>query len=85
MPTTKSAKKALRRDKKRTARNLKRRQAFKKLIKITLKANKSGQSNQVKELLRKTQKAIDKAAKGGALNKKTANRIKSRLMKNLKK
>lgn len=85
MPITKSAKKALRRDKRRTIRNLKRKKTVKDLIKKTLKVAEAGEIDKVQDLLRQTQKAIDKAAKVGVLKKNTANRKKSRLVARVRK
>jgi len=85
MPIKDSAKKSLRQTKKRTIRNLKRKTAVKDLFKKAVKAAEQGQVETIKELLRQTQKAIDKAAKVGAIKKNAANRKKSRLAKKLKK
>jgi len=79
MPNTKSAKKAFRRDQKRTARNIQKKKTVKDLTKKTLKAVEAGQMDQIQDLLKQAQKAIDKAAKTGVIKKNTANRKKSRL------
>jgi len=79
MPITKLAKKALRQDKVRTARNVKRKKLIKDLIKKTLKAVSSGDPAKLQALWRQTQQAIDKAAKRGVIKKNKANRQKSRL------
>ena len=79
MPNTKSAKKALRRDQRRTVRNIQKKKTVKDLIKKTLKSAEAGQMDKVQDLLKQTQKAIDKAVKTGVIKKNTANRKKSRL------
>ncbi|MBU1130847.1 30S ribosomal protein S20 [Patescibacteria group bacterium] len=85
MPTTPSAKKALRRDQKRTVRNIKRKKTVKDLIKKTLKTAEAGEMDKVQDLLKQTQKAIDKAVKRGVIKKNTANRKKSRLVARVRK
>ena len=72
--------KAVRQIKKRTARNLLRKQAVKKAVKATAYAIQKGEKDLVK-LVQEAQQALDKAAKVGALKKKTASRKLSRLMK----
>lgn len=78
MPNKASAKKALRQNIKRQARNAARKEAFREAIKKTVKA---GSANEAKKLVRDAQKALDKAAKLGIIKKKTAARRLSRLMK----
>lgn len=78
MPNKNSAKKALRQTKKLTILNNQRKNAFKKAIKNTLKAEKKEDKT---ILIQKTQKALDKAAKKGVIKKKTASRKLSRLIK----
>ena len=85
MPIKRAAKKSLRQIKKRTIRNLRRKRTVKDLIKSTIKAAEKGELDKVKDSLRKTQQAIDKAAKVGVIKKNTANRKKSRLAARLKK
>jgi len=72
MPITKSAKKKLRKDKKREAENLKLKKSFKKSVKIT-------RLNPSKKNLTEASKVVDKAAKKGIIHKNKAARIKSRL------
>lgn len=79
MPITKSEKKSLRQTKKRALRNLQKKNTIKTLIKKTLKAVTGSDTNKVADLLRQTQKAIDKAVKSGVIKKNNANRKKSRL------
>lgn len=74
MPITKSAKKKLRKDKKRTANNLVLKKEYKKVVKKTRK-------DPSKKNLSKTSKVLDKAAKKGIIHKNKAARLKSRLAK----
>ncbi len=81
MPVIESAKKRLRQNKKRRARN----QVFKKNMKTAIKEIRSlvdeGKEKEAEEKLPETYKAIDKAAKKGIIKKKNASRKKSRLTK----
>lgn len=81
MPVTKSAKKALRQNKKRRARNIRRKQAFKDIIKDIRKLALENKKKEAEKLLPKAYKAIDKAAKTGVIKKNAASRKKSRLTK----
>jgi small subunit ribosomal protein S20 len=72
MPITKSAKKKLRKDKKRETENLKLKKTYKKTVKNT-------RENPNKKSLTEASKVIDKAAKKGIIHKNKAARIKSRL------
>lgn len=74
MPIIKSAIKKVRKDKTRTARNKKRAQSVKKIIKDTRK-------NPVAKNLTAAFSALDKAAKVHLIHKKKASRLKSRLSK----
>lgn len=78
MPVIKSAKKKLRQDKKRTARNKKVRETLKKLIKD---ARKKPSVKKAAE----TARAADKAAKLHIIHKNKAARIKATLAKLLPK
>lgn len=79
MPVTKSAKKALRQNKKRRKMNLRRLRTMRGTIKdIQVKMSSQTQED-VKKLLPKAYKAIDKTAKVGIIKKNTAARKKSRL------
>lgn len=77
MPITTQAEKALRKAKKRSARNAVIRAGYKQAVKGVKKARAAGQ--ETKDLLILAQKKLDKAAKRGVLNKKTAARTLSRL------
>jgi len=77
MPITKSAKKALKQNKKRRQNNLRRlrimRQNIKKIKKLVLENKKE----QAKKLIPETYKAIDKAVKNNILKKNTGARKKA--------
>ena len=81
MPITKSAKKALRQSKKRRARNIRQKKAFKDIIKNIQKLALENKKKEAEKLLPKAYKALDKAAKTGIIKKNTADRKKSRLTK----
>lgn len=85
MPVTKSAKKSLRQDKKRTLKNLGEKRKIKDLFKKTLKALEANETDKVKDLMRQFQKAIDKAVKHGWLKRNTGDRKKSRLAARVRK
>ena len=80
MPNKANARKAMRQTTKRQARNLERKDAFRKAIKSTAKAMAAGEKN-LTELARTAQKTLDKAAKVGVIKKRTASRKLARLMK----
>ena len=62
---------------------MRRKTAYKTEVKNIGKAI-SAKSKEATSMLPKLQKAIDKAVKGGTLNKNTASRMKSRIAKRLK-
>jgi small subunit ribosomal protein S20 len=78
MPNIQSAKKELRKAKKRAALNKVRRETYKDLLK---KAEKTKAADMIKA----AQQALDKAARTGVIKKNTASRKLSRLMKKLNK
>ncbi|MDO9509659.1 MAG: 30S ribosomal protein S20 [Candidatus Magasanikbacteria bacterium] len=80
MPNKNNARKALRQAVKRTAWNKAKKVAFREGIKKVLKAPTM---EEAKTLIIAAQKALDKAAKTGAIKKKTASRKLSRLMKKI--
>lgn len=82
MPNKQNAKKALRQAIKRAALNKSRKDAFKKAVKATAKAQTL---EEAKKLVVAAQKALDKAAKHGTIKKNTAGRKLSRLMKKVNK
>jgi len=76
MPNIQSARKELRKAKKRAALNKLRRDGFKDAIKKAIKTPAA-------DTIKAAQKALDKAAKAGVIKKNTASRRLSRLMKKL--
>ena len=80
-PITKSAKKALRQNKKRRVQNIRQKKAFKDIIKNIRKLALENKKKEAEKLLPEAYKAIDKATKTGVIKKNTAARKKSRLTK----
>ncbi len=78
MPNIQSARKELRKAKKRAALNKLRRDTYKNLLKTAV-VSKSA------DAVKAAQQALDKAAKTGVIKKNTAARKLSRLMKKLNK
>lgn len=74
MPVIKSAKKKLRKDKKREIKNKILRESLKKAIKGVYK-------KPTQESIKKATKIADKASKSGIIHKNKANRIKSKFSK----
>ncbi len=83
MPIIKSAKKALRQNKKRKLENLRVKNRMKGQVKKVKSFIGSGKRKEAQENLSKGYKAIDKAAKKGIIKKNTAARKKSRLAKSI--
>lgn len=81
MPITKSAKKALRKSKKKRLRNLKVKEKIKKLLKEAKFLISQKKKEEAKMLLPKIYKILDKAAKTGVIKKNTAARKKSKIAK----
>lgn len=81
MAITKSAKKALRQNLRRKAKNLSSKQKIKKLIKEVRSLVSSKKTEEAKKLIPQTYKILDKAAKTGLIKKNTADRKKSRITK----
>jgi len=84
MPITKSAKKALRQNKRRNLRNQTKKDNIKDARKIYLKAIASKDATELKKSLAGLYKAVDKAAKTKVISKNKAARLKSRFTKKLK-
>lgn len=84
MPNKANAKKSLRQAKKKTARNLVFKNAYKVAVKTALKELSAG-GKEMANSLRAAQKALDKAAQKGIIKKNTAARKLSRLAAKLKK
>ncbi len=85
MPITKSAKKALRQSLRRRARNLKKKEAYKRLVRDVRKAAAAGKTEGAKKLLPQLYRALDKAAKTNVIKKNKASRLKSRLTRLIQK
>lgn len=79
MPITKSAKKALRQNKARHARNTVRKEAYKKLVVKYRKSIATKSFEEAGNALPAVFKALDKAAKAKVIEKNKASRLKSRL------
>ena len=79
MPITKSAKKALRQNKRRRVVNLKRTKTMNALLKQIRGLIIAKKKEEALKLLPQVYQAIDKAAKRGVLKKNTASRKKSRI------
>lgn len=84
MPKTSSAKKALRQNKVRRARNSKAKDAYRKVVKEYRKIVIAKDWAKAKEKLPQVFKILDKAAKTKTIKKNTADRLKSRLSKKIK-
>ncbi len=80
-PITKSAKKSVRQSLKRKSRNIGRKRKIKDLLKEVKGLISEKKNKEVKLLLPKVYKLLDKAAKKGLIKKNTVNRKKSRITK----
>jgi small subunit ribosomal protein S20 len=85
MPIKESAKKELRKAKKRRVLNVRRQKAMRDSLKNIKKLILAGKKDEAKKLLSVAYQAIDKAAKRGVIKKNAAARKKSRLTKALNK
>ena len=81
MPITSSAKKALRQNKTRNARNVVKKDNYKKAVVKLRKLVVAKSTDEAKKLLPAVYKALDKAAKVNVITKNKASRLKSRLTK----
>jgi len=79
MPITKSAKKVLRQNVKRRARNLVYKNKIKDLVKKVRSLVLEKKTEEAKKLLPQVYKILDKAAKAGVIKKNTASRKKARI------
>ena len=84
MPIKKAAKKYMRVTDRKTQVNQKIKGQFRSAIKITKTAISKGEIDKAQEYLKKSIKALDKAAQKNALTKNGAARMKSRLNKQVK-
>ncbi len=78
MPNTRSAAKALRQSKKRRARNLGKKTAYKNEIKEFKRLLAAGNIEGAKKLLPLVYRRVDKTAKAGIIKKNKAARLKSK-------
>lgn len=85
MPNTRSAARRARSSERRRQHNRRRLSAVRKLEKQFLAAANAGNKDEAAKLLPQVTAAYDKAAKGSALHKGTADRKKSRLALRLNK
>ena len=83
MPNTSAAKKALRQNKARQVRNLRKKRVLSGVIKEYKKAVEAGKTNEAVAKLPVVYKNLDKAAKTNLIKANKANRLKSRLTKRL--
>ena len=83
MAITKSAKKALRQNPKRRARNIKVKTKMKNLLKEAGVLISQKKIEEAKKLLPQVYKVLDKAAKNGLIKKNAADRKKSRITKSI--
>ncbi|MFA5871752.1 MAG: 30S ribosomal protein S20 [Parcubacteria group bacterium] len=81
MPIKQNAKKYMRASAKRKGQNQKTKKAFRSAVKKTMELVSASKFDEAKEALKSAVKAIDKAAQKKAIEKNTAARKKSRLMK----
>ena len=79
MPITSSAKKALRQNKTRHARNVIQKEAYKKAVVTFRKLIVAKKHDEAQKTLSSVFKALDKAAKNKVIEKNKASRLKSRL------
>ncbi len=85
MPIKESAKKELRKGKRRRTLNIQRQNAMKSVLKSIKKLAAAGKKDEAKKMIAAAYQAVDKAVKRGVIKKNTASRKKSRLMKLLNK
>ena len=79
MPITSSAKKALRQNLTRRARNVVKKEAYKKAVASYRKLVAGKKMDEAQKMLPLVFKTLDKAAKTKVIEKNKANRLKSRL------
>jgi small subunit ribosomal protein S20 len=85
MAITKAAKKSLRQSKRRRKINMKRWKNLRALLKEVKLLISQKKEEEVKKLLPKIYKILDKSAKTGLIKKNTASRRKSRISKSINK
>ncbi|MBI3442971.1 MAG: 30S ribosomal protein S20 [Candidatus Sungbacteria bacterium] len=84
MPNTKSAIKALRQSVKRRSQNIRRKTAYRAALKEVKKLIASAHIAEAEKLVPKIYQTLDKAAKTMAIKKNKASRLKSRIVKAIK-
>ena len=85
MPITESAKKALRQNKTRRVRNIRKIVAYKSSVKDFRKLVATGKKDDAKKMLPKVYQTLDKAVKSGVIKKNKASRLKSKTTRLLQK
>ena len=85
MPNTRSAIKALRQSVRRRSQNIRRKTAYRDTLKQVKKLIASANVAEAEKLVPKIYKTLDKAAKTMAIKKNKASRLKSRVVKAIKK
>lgn len=85
MPKILSAKKALRQNIRRRAKNSKQKELLKKALKSFKKLAAAKKTKEAQDEIKKVYTALDKAAKSNIIKKNTAGRLKSRMAKLLAK
>lgn len=78
MPNTKSAHKALRQSKKRRAKNLGKKDAYKTAVKEFKKLIAAGKFDDAKQMLPVVYQKLDKAAKTDVIKQNKASRLKAK-------
>ena len=81
MPNTQSAKKSVRQNKTRRARNIKRKKRLRILLKKARLLISEKKTKEVKALMPEIQKVLDKSAKVNIIKENKAKRTKSRIEK----
>ena len=81
MPITSSAKKALRQNRVRRARNVLKKDSYKEAVVNFRKTSAAKKIEEAAAALTAAYRALDKAAKSGIIKKNKADRLKSRLAK----
>ncbi len=85
MPIIKSAKKALRQNKTRRVRNLRKITAYKSMVKDFRKLVTAGKKDEAKKMLPRVYQVLDKAAKSGVIKDNKSSRLKSNTTRLLQK
>lgn len=81
MANLKSAKKEIRKTKRRSVRNLKKKREMRAIIREVRELAEAGKKKEAQDKFQQATKIIDKAAKNNLIHQNTAARYKSRLAK----